>query len=113
MFDFDFFTKWSQVLFFYIPLKLDYLISMKLKDISSRLEAIEKEVIFLRKENAELKERLATYENPKNSCNSSMPPSEGEYRPKRNQNLCKPCEKKLGRQLGRKGKTLEIYFIFI
>jgi regulator of replication initiation timing len=54
---------------------LNYLDKLKLKDILSRLEALEKEVIFLRKENAELKERLARYEIPKNSRNSSIPPS--------------------------------------
>ena len=33
------------------------------------------------------KQRLARYENPKNSSNSSIPPSKDENRPARNQSL--------------------------
>ena len=44
---------------------------------------LEVEVKKLRAENIVLKERLAKYENPKNSRNSSIPPSKDENRPKR------------------------------
>lgn len=72
------------------------------------MEALEKEVDFLRKENADLRERLSRYENPKNSRNSSIPPSKDENRPKPNQSLRKPSGRKPGGQKGRKGKTLEM-----
>lgn len=81
---------------------------MELTEILIRLNALEKEVVLLRKENAELRERLAFYENPKNSRNSSIPPSKDENRPKRNQSLRKPTGRKPGGQPGRKGKTLEM-----
>lgn len=45
---------------------------------------------------------------PKNSRNSSIPPSKDENRPKKNQSLRKPTGKKPGGQAGRKGKTLEM-----
>lgn len=81
---------------------------MELKEILNRLYALEAEVIALKKENAELKDRLSRFENPKNSRNSSIPPSKDENRPQRNQSLRKPSGKKSGGQLGRQGKTLEM-----
>tara|TARA_R110002050_G_C8877049_1_gene508549 strand:+ start:86 stop:1432 length:1347 start_codon:yes stop_codon:yes gene_type:complete len=62
----------------------------------------------LEKENLELRELLSRYENPKNSRNSSIPPSMDENRPRPNQSLRKPSGKKPGGQLGRNGKTLEM-----
>lgn len=73
-----------------------------------RLESLEKKVEALEKENAFLRERLAKYENPKNSRNSSMPPSKDENRPKTNQSLRKSSGKSVGGQKGREGKTLEM-----
>lgn len=81
---------------------------MELQKILDRLHALEIEVLSLRKENAQLKERLAFFENPKNSRNSSIPPSKDENRPRPNQSLRKSSGKKSGGQLGRKGKTLEM-----
>lgn len=81
---------------------------MKIELILRRLEVLEKEVAFLRLENAYLRERLAKYENPKNSRNSSIPPSKDENRPKPNQSLRKRSGKKPGGQKGRKGNTLEM-----
>lgn len=81
---------------------------MELTEILIQLNALKKEVVLLRKENAELRERLAFYENPKNSRNSSIPPSKDENRPKRNQSLRKPTGRKPGGQPGHKGKTLEM-----
>lgn len=60
------------------------------------------------KENIQLKERLSKYETPKNSRNSSIPPSKDENRPRPNQSLRKSSGKKPGGQKGRKGKTLEM-----
>lgn len=81
---------------------------MKIAVLIRRLEALEKKVESLEKENAFLKERLAKYENPKNSRNSSLPPSKDENRPKANQSLRKSSGKSVGGQKGRDGKTLEM-----
>lgn len=81
---------------------------MKLEEVIKRLQALEKEVKTLKMENATLKERLSHYENPKNSRNSSIPPSKDENRPRRNQSLRKPSGRKPGGQAGREGKTLKM-----
>src|SRR5690606_9124557 len=73
-----------------------------------RLETLEKEVSHLRTENSELRERLAKYENPKDSRNSSIPPSKDENRPQKNQSLRGATGKKPGGQPGRKGNTLKM-----
>jgi len=78
------------------------------KQILQHLKSLEREVEVLKKENLALKERLSHYENPKNSRNSSIPPSKDENRPRRNQSLRKPTGKKPGGQMGHKGKTLEM-----
>lgn len=56
----------------------------------------------------ELEGLLVKYQTPKNSRNSSVPPSRDENRPKKNQSLRGPTNRKVGGQLGRKGKTLEM-----
>lgn len=81
---------------------------MNIEALLIRLEALEKKVETLEKENTFLKERLAKYENPKNSRNSSIPPSRDENQPKKNQSLRKPTGRKPGGQKGRDGKTLEM-----
>jgi len=95
---------------------------MKIEVLLKRLDALEQRVGGLEKqndllrlenkqlkiENIELKNRLSKFENPKNSRNSSIPPSQDENRPQRNQSLRKPSGKKPGGQLGRQGKTLEM-----
>lgn len=81
---------------------------MEFQKILDRLQALELEVLALRKENIQLRERLSFFENPKNSRNSSIPPSKDENRPRPNQSLRKSSGKKPGGQLGRKGKTLEM-----
>ena len=67
-----------------------------------------KKVEDLTLEVAYLRERLSRYENPKNSRNSSMPPSKDENRPQKNQSLRKATGKKRGGQPGHTGKTLEM-----
>ena len=74
----------------------------------ARLEVLEKEVAHLRRENLDLRERLAKFENPKNSGNSSIPPSKDENRPRKNQSLRKTTGKKPGGQPGHKGTTLKM-----
>ncbi|MEA1876534.1 MAG: FISUMP domain-containing protein [Bacteroidota bacterium] len=49
----------------------------------SQLEEENKRIPILEKENAALKARLSKYKTPKNSNNSSIPPSQDENRPKR------------------------------
>ncbi len=74
----------------------------------ARLETLEKENGTLRTRISELEERLARYENPKNSRNSSIPPSKDENRPKKNQSLRRPTGRKPGGQPGHKGNTLKM-----
>ncbi len=62
----------------------------------------------LKKQVQDLKNRLAKYENPKNSRNSSIPPSKDQNRPRPNQSLRKASDRKVGGQKGRDGKTLEM-----
>jgi transposase len=58
--------------------------------------------------NKSLTERLAKYENPKNSRNSSLPPSKDENRPLKTKSLREVSGKKPGGQPGHEGKTLEM-----
>lgn len=55
-----------------------------------------------------LESELAKYSTPKNSSNSSIPPSRDENRLKRTQSLRKSSGKTSGGQPGHKGTTLEI-----
>ncbi len=73
-----------------------------------RLERRIRELEGLEKENRLLRERLSRYENPKNSRNSSIPPSKDENRPQKNQSLRKPTGRKPGGRPGHKGSTLEM-----
>lgn len=66
------------------------------------------EVDLLRKENTELKARIQELEHPKNSNNSSIPPSQDENRPKKNQSLREKSGRKSGGQKGHKGHTLDM-----
>lgn len=61
----------------------------------------------LEKENKYLKQRLAKYETPKNSNNSSVPPSKDENRPRRT-SLREKTGRKPGGQKGREGTTLKM-----
>lgn len=74
----------------------------------ARLEVLEKENGSLRLRVSELEERLAQYQGPKNSRNSSIPPSKDENRPKKNQSLRRSSGRKPGGQPGHKGRTLEM-----
>ncbi|MDT8442598.1 MAG: IS66 family transposase [Desulfuromonadales bacterium] len=55
-----------------------------------------------------LKARLSKYEHPKNSQNSSLPPSKDENRAKRNQSLREKSGRKPGGQKGQQGNTLKM-----
>lgn len=79
-----------------------------ISNLENRLAVLEKQNASLRKENSFLKDNLSKYKNPKNSSNSSIPPSKDENRPKPNQSLREVSGRKPGGQLGRQGKTLEM-----
>ncbi len=71
-----------------------------IQDLLRKLEELTIEVTYLR-------ERLSKYEAPKNSSNSSIPPSKDENRPKR-KSLREKTNRKPGGQKGRKGNTLKM-----
>ncbi|MFP4048219.1 MAG: IS66 family transposase [Bacteroidales bacterium] len=71
--------------------------------LTKRVEQLE----HLAVENSDLKRRLSKYEHPKNSNNSSIPPSKDENRPKR-KSLRETSGLKPGGQKGRKGNTLKM-----
>ena len=64
------------------------------------IERLEARVAVLEAENALLK-------NKKNSKNSHIPPSQDQNRPKKNQSLREPTDRKAGGQSGHEGTTLE------
>jgi transposase len=87
-----------------------------------KIDPRDKEIEELRKENLQLKEiiqtlvakissleeRLSRYENPKNSRNSSIPPSHDYTRIPKTRSLREPSGKKPGGQPGHEGVTLEM-----
>jgi transposase len=78
-----------------------------IRKLQQKVDALEKKVTALNRENLTLKNRLSKYETPKNSNNSSVPPSKDENRPKR-KSLREKSSRKPGGQKGRKGNTLKM-----
>jgi transposase len=76
------------------------LVNMNLR-LMQRIGFLEDRVVQLEKE-------LAKYRTPKNSSNSSIPPSKDENRPKKTQSLREESVKKSGGQPGHEGHTLEM-----
>jgi len=72
----------------------------KIDALLERIDNLESEVLYLRK-------RLEKYENPKNSKNSSKPPSSDFPRQQKTQSLREPSDKKPGGQPGHEGTTLK------
>ena len=73
--------------------------------LRGQVEMLTQQVDDLAQENNGLRNRLSKYEHPKNSNNSSVPPSKDENRPKR-KSLRVKSGLKPGGQKGREGKTL-------
>lgn len=67
---------------------------------------LKSEVLELKALVTKLIDKVETLKHPKNSRNSSMPPTKDENRPKKNQSLRTPSGKKPGGQQGHKGSTL-------
>lgn len=78
------------------------LLSQLLKDF----EILRKENQELRQRVLELEDRLAKYENPKNSGNSSISPSQDPFR--KTKSLREKTSKKIGGQKGHKGMKLKM-----
>lgn len=81
------------------------------QEILKLVHELQEEIRVLRKENTELKIRIHELEHPKNSNNSSIPPSKDDNRVKRNQSLREKRGRKTGGQNGHKGFTLEMVSI--
>lgn len=80
----------------------------KNEQLEKKNELLEEENKLLKRDNTILKEKLEKYENPKNSNNSSMPPSKDENRPFKSKSLRKKTGRKPGGQEGHEGTTLEM-----
>jgi transposase len=79
----------------------------QLEEENKKIPLLEAEIRTLKSENAQLRKRLSKYEAPKNSNNSSIPPSKDENRPKR-KSLREKSGRKPGGQKGHKGTTLQM-----
>lgn len=75
--------------------------------VNMNLQLMER-IKFLEGRVWQLEKELAKYRTPKNSNNSSIPPSKDENRPKKTQSLRENSDKKSGGQPGHKGHTLEM-----
>jgi len=89
------------------PFDKDKLLS-ELQQKDKLIAELQQEVKMLKALVFELMERLAKYENPKNSSNSSLPPSHDFARPLRTKTLREPSGKKPGGQPGHEGTTLQM-----
>ncbi|MEI8274346.1 MAG: IS66 family transposase [Paludibacter sp.] len=91
-------------------------INGKIDGLTKQLNSAHEEIVVLKKENLVLKECLAIYQTPKDSHNSSIPPSkdslaaQGEKSKKllATRSLREKSGKPNGGQLGHKGYTLEM-----
>lgn len=78
--------------------KLD--LQVFIQTLLHRIEQLEARIKYLEAENAVLKNR-------KNSNNSHIPPPQDQNRPRKNQSLREPTDRKVGGQPGHEGTTLE------
>lgn len=77
-----------------------------IESLIARIKELENVIIQLKEENAWLRAKLERYEHPKNSRNSSVPPSKDENRVQRNKSLRQKSNKNVGGQRGHEGTTL-------
>lgn len=83
-------------------------ISALFMDFPKEIERLKKIILEQSKLIVDLKARLDQFENPKNSRNSSIPPSHDLFRPLRTKSLRESSGKKPGGQPGHEGKALEM-----
>lgn len=78
-----------------------------IEQLFAEIKQLKERMSILEKENTVLRQKLSKYENPKNSSNSSIPPSKDENRPLKTKSLRKSGGK-VGGQKGRDGNTLKM-----
>ena len=91
-------------------------INGKIDGLTKQLDCALEEIIVLKKENSVLKERLAVYETPKDSHNSSIPSTKESIKAQADKSnkllitrsLREKSAKPTGGQIGHKGVTLEM-----
>lgn len=81
-------------------------IAHKFKALASEIGELREENMLLKQEVTTLKERLSKYENPKNSNNSSIPPSQDPFRKTKSMRV--KTNLSPGGQKGHKGKRLKM-----
>lgn len=84
----------------------------KIDELFGKIDTLNKRVLELEDENAELQEKIITLERKlekRDSTNSSIPPSKDENRVRTNQSLRTKTGKKRGGQKGSKGTTLKMH----
>lgn len=82
--------------------------SALIEQLFAEIKQLKERVSLLEKENTILREKLSKYENPKNSRNSSIPPSKDENRPLKTKSLREQTNRKVGGQKGHEGNTLKM-----
>jgi transposase len=81
--------------------------SKLIEQLFAEIKQLKERMSVLEKENTVLRKKLSKYENPKNSNNSSIPPSKDENRPLKTKSL-RTKGGKVGGQIGHKGTTLKM-----
>ena len=82
--------------------------SALIEQLFVEIKALKERMLVLEKENTFLREKLSKYENPKNSRNSSVPPSKDENRPPKTKSLREQSDRKVCGQKGHEGNTLKM-----
>jgi len=80
----------------------------RIKELENEVKELENKVKVFIAAIAKLNKQLSKYENPKNSSNSSLPPSHDLVRPLRTKTLREPSGRKPGGQPGHEGTTLQM-----